>query len=67
MEQYISSIKGELTINENMPSVIGDQTLLSQVFTNILENAFKYHTPETTPKVSINIHRSWKKCAGQSY
>jgi signal transduction histidine kinase len=36
--------------------VIGDHTLLSQVFTNLLENAFTYHNPDVPPQVSVTYH-----------
>ncbi len=33
---------------------MGDQTLLSQVFTNLLENAITYHKPDVPPKVIVD-------------
>jgi PAS domain S-box-containing protein len=56
MQGYLAEIHGKLKIPENLPNVTGDQTLLRQVFTNILENAFKYHKPGVSPKVSLTFN-----------
>jgi PAS domain S-box-containing protein len=56
MQGYLAEIHGKLNIPENLPAVSGDQTLLRQVFTNLLENAFKYHTPGVSPKVSMTFN-----------
>ena len=56
MQGYIAEIQGTLNVPENLPTVIGDQTLLSQIFTNLLENAFKYHKPNLPPQVSIDYY-----------
>ena len=55
MQGHLTEIHGVLTIAKNLPTVIGDQTLLRQVFTNLLENAFKYHKPSVSPKVSLTF------------
>jgi PAS domain S-box-containing protein len=56
MQYYLTEIHGTLTVAENLPFVTGDQTLLSQVFTNLLENAFKYHKASVPPQVSLTFH-----------
>lgn len=56
MQAHITEIHGTLNVMENLPVVIGDQTLLSQVFTNLLENAFKYHQPAISPQVSLTYY-----------
>jgi len=56
MENYIAEIHGELNIAENLPAVKGDHTLLSQVFTNLLDNAFKYHQPNVPPQVHLTYY-----------
>jgi len=53
MQNHLAEIHGTLTVAENLPVVTGDQTLLNQVFTNLLENAFKYHKPALPPQVSL--------------
>ena len=56
MQAHLTEIHGTLVIPENLPIVRGDQTLLSQVFTNLLENAFIYHKPDLPPQVSLASH-----------
>jgi len=57
MQAYLAEINGALSIPEALPVVTGDHTLLSQVFTNLLENAFKYHQPAVPPQVSLTYYR----------
>ena len=49
MQAHLDEIHGALTIAENLPTVTGDQTLLSQVFTNLLENAIQISQTCTAP------------------
>jgi PAS domain S-box-containing protein len=55
MQGHIAEIHGVLNITEDLPIVIGDETLLQQLFTNLLENAFKYHKPDVAPQVSLTF------------
>jgi signal transduction histidine kinase len=57
MQSHIVENQGSLSIPEDLPEVIGDQTLLSQVFTNLLENAITYHKPGIPPKVTVTFYR----------
>jgi PAS domain S-box-containing protein len=52
----LKDIGGTLEIAEDLPSVIGDKTLLNQVFTNLLENALTYRKPDTPSQ----IHVTWE-------
>lgn len=45
--------QGTLAIGDDLPVVLGDRTLLRQVFTNLLENALTYRKPETPLHVSV--------------
>ena len=54
MQSRLDEIHAEVVIANDLPTVIGDQTLLSQVFTNLLENAITYHKPNVPPKVTID-------------
>jgi len=56
LQNHLTKMHATLNIMENLPIVIGDQTLLNQVFTNLLENAFKYHRPEVPPQVSLTYY-----------
>ena len=60
MQSHLAEIHGTLNITENLPTVTGDQTLLSQVFTNLLENAFIYHKPDVPPQVSLTYYNEDK-------
>lgn len=56
MQSRLDELQGTLDIIENLPTVMGDQTLLSQVFTNLLENALTYHKPDIPPQVTVRVH-----------
>ena len=53
MRSRLEEIHGTIEIAEGLPSVIGDQTLLNQTFTNLLENAITFHKPDLPPKVAV--------------
>lgn len=57
MQSRLAEIQGALHISEDLPVVTGDRTLLSQVFTNLLENAFTYRKPDVSSQVSVTSHR----------
>ncbi len=52
----VSASHGTLNLAQGLPTVMGDQTLLSQIFTNLLENGLKYHQPDMAPQVSVDFH-----------
>ena len=57
IQSRLAEIQGTLHISEDLPVVIGDHTLLSQVFTNLLENAFTYRKPDVSSQVRVTSHR----------
>jgi signal transduction histidine kinase len=61
MQSHLDKNHGTLNISADLPVVSGDQTLLSQVFTNLLENAFTYINPEVPPRVSVTCHSAEKQ------
>ncbi|MGD9477788.1 sensor histidine kinase [Shinella sp. G-2] len=44
---------GEVTIADNLPTVISDRLSLEQVFGNLFDNAIKYQTPGRPLRVSV--------------
>ena len=60
MQSRLNEIHGTLKVVENLPVVLGDQTLLSQVFTNLLDNAIKYNKPEIPPQVTLDFYNKDK-------
>ena len=52
-EERIASLGAAITLQEPLPTVHGDKTLLSQVFVNLLDNALTYHRPGVAPRVTI--------------
>lgn len=45
---------GALEIPSDLPVVLGDATLLRQIFANLLQNAFIYRRKDTPPRVVVN-------------
>jgi PAS domain S-box-containing protein len=49
----VQELRGNLTLASDFPVVAGDWTLLSQIFTNLIENGLVYHAPGTPPRVEV--------------
>ena len=54
MRDQFDELHGVLDVTADLPQVRGDRTLLLQIFTNLLENALKYHKPGTSPHVVVD-------------
>ena len=50
----IADINGTLIYPDDLPTVLGDKTLLTQIMTNLLENAITYHKPGIGPRVDVS-------------
>jgi light-regulated signal transduction histidine kinase (bacteriophytochrome) len=53
----INSVGGQVTIADDLPRVLGEPTLLHQIFGNLIENAIIYRKQETPLQIEIN----WRK------
>jgi PAS domain S-box-containing protein len=52
-KQKLNEIKAEVRVS-NIPTLLGDRTMLYQVFANIIGNAIKYRHPDRTLRLDIN-------------
>jgi PAS domain S-box-containing protein len=50
----LASLGGTINLEANQPVVLGDPTLLRQIFSNLLENALTYYQPEHPPRITIS-------------
>jgi signal transduction histidine kinase len=54
---YPSLQNANITVPEKMPSVQGNEGLLTQCFSNLLDNAVKFAQPGRTPEVGVSGDR----------
>jgi len=52
LHRKIQDLQPEIKIQQNLPKILGHESLLGQVFQNLLDNALKYRS-EITPKIEI--------------
>jgi len=45
---------GEVTVQNDLPTVMADPVQLGQVFQNLIANALKFHDPERPPRIAIS-------------
>jgi signal transduction histidine kinase len=53
LQSRIVESKASLLIPDDLPAVTGDQTLLTQIFTNLIDNALTYRKPDIPAQVSV--------------
>ncbi len=46
---------GDITVSGRMVRVVAQRTLLSQVVTNLLDNALSYHRPGVPPRIHLEV------------
>ena len=52
-ETQLKEIEGKLIINNELPQILGDETMLLQIFTNLISNAIKYRRTDTPLIIGI--------------
>lgn len=50
--------KCEVTVDTDLPQIIGDESLIRQALTNLLSNAFKYSAQKPEPKIDIRFSKN---------
>lgn len=58
-KQQLTDADAKLIVNQELPQIIGDESLLSQIFTNLVSNAIVYRKTD----VSLIIEISYEKVA----
>ena len=57
LRRKIQHLKPEINIQENLPNVLGHESLIGQVFQNLIDNALKYKS-EAIPKIEISYKKA---------
>jgi len=66
VEQVLSNLQGAIASNgatiayENLPTVMGNEWQLAQLFQNLIANGIKYRRPESAPRVKISVEMKQK-------
>lgn len=53
----IDDLEGSISIPDNLPTIYSDETLLKQIFINLIENSISYHRKDVPPAINID----WKQ------
>jgi len=57
LHRKIQNLQTEIKIQDNLPNILGHESLVGQVFQNLIDNALKYKS-EATPKIKISCKRA---------
>lgn len=54
LSESLASCQGLVEVTDDLPSVLGDNSQLGQVFQNLIGNSIKYRAPDVAPRVTIS-------------
>jgi PAS domain S-box-containing protein len=60
-KQKLEEINAKVLIDNNLPEIQGDNTLLRQIFTNLIENAINYRRTDTPLEIKIDFTQQTDK------
>jgi signal transduction histidine kinase len=58
---YQLNQKGASLLADNLPTAIGDPTQINQVFSNLIDNAVKYLSPERPGRIHVGGHAEGRR------
>jgi PAS domain S-box-containing protein len=56
-EQKLQEIGAKFIVDKDLPEVLGDESLLRQIFTNLIENAITYRQTDVPLKIEISCEQ----------
>ncbi|MDY6934554.1 MAG: PAS domain S-box protein [Spirochaetota bacterium] len=60
LSDRLTDMGATISIPDDLPVVIGDKTLLIQVFSNLIDNALTYHAPDVIPNIIVDWRNNAK-------
>jgi signal transduction histidine kinase len=54
LEGRIAAVDAELVLPDDAPTIRSSRTLLTQIFTNLIDNALTYHRPGVPPRIVVD-------------
>ena len=57
LQSKIEDIKPEILIQDNLPNIVGHESLIGQLFQNLIDNALKYRS-KSIPKIQISYSKT---------
>ena len=55
MKEQFEQTQAEITFPEQMPVILGDAFLITEIFKKLLDNSLKYHQPGQAPKITVDF------------
>ena len=61
LNEKLKESNGWVTIPDDLPIVTGDETILTQIFSNLINNSLTYHKKDVPPEVKISYREEGGK------